>query len=325
MANESDYYIYDNIAGHVHKPYAIREYKWQEYRKEKIIIKTNNMGFREDADTLRIKPLNTIRILVTGDSHVDGVLDNSESFPNQLEKLLNKESKDSHFEVINGGTGYYGPHNYYGFLKKFLYLHPDIFIVTVYLGNDFLDAVEFAYIEYGGNIPHSSDETIASLVSVGKLIGDGYVWQSLNQVVYFKNFSSVKNLAVEIVEQQFKDINNLCRKNKIELFVVLLPSKLDVEKALDDKLFDRIETNLGLSRQDMNINQQLKRVLSDWFDENKIKYLDMTCYMDGVEGLFWQKDAHLSVKGNRLVSEILYSKIPAVYIENHGPVIGGER
>lgn len=30
LTNEADYYIYDNIAGHVHKPYAIREYKWQE-------------------------------------------------------------------------------------------------------------------------------------------------------------------------------------------------------------------------------------------------------------------------------------------------------
>ena len=100
---------------------------------------TNNLGFREDEDTQENKPANTIRVLVTGDSHIDGVVYNSESFPNLLESRLNADYGSERFEVINGGVGYYGPQHYLGFLRKYAFLRPDMFIVVVYSGNDFQD------------------------------------------------------------------------------------------------------------------------------------------------------------------------------------------
>ena len=52
--------------------------------------------------------------------------------------LLNQSLHDTHYQVINNGVGFYCPLNYLGVIKKYLYLAPDIYIVIVYGGNDFI-------------------------------------------------------------------------------------------------------------------------------------------------------------------------------------------
>jgi hypothetical protein len=108
----------------------VRNFKWAEHYDGIINMKTNNLGFRRDTDTFPDK-VRKIRILVTGDSHIDGVLNNSESCCATLENLLNQSYNDNIYEVINGGVGYYFPRNYLGIINKYLYLSPDIFIVIL--------------------------------------------------------------------------------------------------------------------------------------------------------------------------------------------------
>lgn len=84
-SGERGYYTSDSIAGHIDKPFATPLYLWQEHPKGAIRLAVNNLGFREDSDTKRQKDLETYRILVTGDSHMDGVVYNSESFANRKE------------------------------------------------------------------------------------------------------------------------------------------------------------------------------------------------------------------------------------------------
>ena len=49
-------------------------------------MRTNALGLREDAEPLAAKP--DLRILVTGDSHTDGVCENRDSFPHVLQRAL---------------------------------------------------------------------------------------------------------------------------------------------------------------------------------------------------------------------------------------------
>ena len=70
--HDSDYFIPDEIVGFIHRPNAKREFKFEEYPKGRIVMKTNNLGFREDKDTHDTKSEKTIRVVVTGDSHIDG-------------------------------------------------------------------------------------------------------------------------------------------------------------------------------------------------------------------------------------------------------------
>lgn len=66
LTRETDYYVPDALASHVHKPHAKREYAWAEHEKGKVVFRTNNLGFREDEDTEVTKPQHAVRVLVTG-------------------------------------------------------------------------------------------------------------------------------------------------------------------------------------------------------------------------------------------------------------------
>ena len=94
--------------------------------------------------TLLTKKNNEFRILITGDSHTDGsVKNNEDTFINVLEQQLNTKQKNTYFNCINGGTAYYTFRNYYGFIQKYLYLKPDVFIINVFTGNDFRESILF--------------------------------------------------------------------------------------------------------------------------------------------------------------------------------------
>ncbi len=104
-----------------------------------FLYRGNNLGFREDHDT-RIGKSDSVRIVVLGDSHTDGVCWNRESYANRLEYRLNARGDGRGYEVVNAGTGKYSPFQY---LRAYQYrikpLHPDIVIIGLYIGNDFFD------------------------------------------------------------------------------------------------------------------------------------------------------------------------------------------
>ncbi len=102
-AGDANYYQADSLAGHFHKPNVTRDIKWPEHPLGKIVMKTNNMGFRCDESTGIKKPEGTIRILITGDSHTDGVIYNSESVAARLEELLKKQQPGKDFEALECG------------------------------------------------------------------------------------------------------------------------------------------------------------------------------------------------------------------------------
>lgn len=300
LTRETDYYVPDALAGHVHKPYAKREYAWAEHEKGKIVFRTNNLGFREDEDTEVTKPEHTVRVLVTGDSHTDGVVYNAESFPNLLEQKLNSTPGASEFEVINGGTGYYTFQNYAGFLRKYLYLKPDYFIVTVYTGNDFMEAVAAAAKSGRLAVPSTPFWYRLKL----RLAPEPLVSQALNQIIYFKTSPQMKEEALEIARRQLKEIRDTCLENNIRLVVVFLPTKLDVE---DRSRLQGIKNSFGLTDAEANVNRELTVSLTGWLERQSVKCLDMTPYMSGKsDSLFWEKDYHLNVKGHKSVADALY-------------------
>jgi hypothetical protein len=73
-AKQSEYFIPDSTAMFLHKP-NIHIYDNWGTPQQKISTerRTNNLGFRDDDDVVE-KKQNEFRVLVTGDSHTDGVL-----------------------------------------------------------------------------------------------------------------------------------------------------------------------------------------------------------------------------------------------------------
>lgn len=127
----------------VHPPFRTTTVSTDEHSSGSIIIKRNNCGFREDADTPISKPEGTFRILVLGDSHTDGVCLNTESYANLLEADLNASDLGQKFDVINAGQVTFSPYQewwlYETIGRRF---SPDLIIVGMYAGNDYWDLMQ---------------------------------------------------------------------------------------------------------------------------------------------------------------------------------------
>src|SRR5678816_4743569 len=75
-------------------------------------IRTNALGLREDVDPSG-EPVDFC-VLVLGDSQTEGVCQNKDSFPNQLEAALRAAHPEKRIDVWNAGMGGTGPYHYLG-------------------------------------------------------------------------------------------------------------------------------------------------------------------------------------------------------------------
>ncbi len=310
---ESDYYQADAVAVHVHRPYAKREYNWPESKSGKIIFQTNNLGFREDTDTAARKTKGVTRVLVTGDSQVDGVVNNSESFPSVLENRLNSESQTKKFEFLNGGVGYYGPDHYPLFLNKYLYLKPDIYIVCIYTGNDFIDSARI--LEARDGVNERPAEYIRSLQACQ--VNEGAVSQVVNQVYYFKTFPQMKEKTLNHVQELMVKIRNVCKQQGIDLLLVLLPTKADVEWQRDAEALEKVKHCLKLSEADLRINRDLTEAFIKGLQNKNINVLDLYSSMKNKnDEFYWKKDYHLNGRGHNFIAGKVYSKCRGIFSLN---------
>lgn len=129
-------------------------FKFENYdTKETFDVHINSMGYRGEEFSL-VKPKDTKRILVLGDSFIMGfgVKDN-ELLTNQLKNKLadNFQNNTRKTEVINAGyAGGFGPDGYYLYLKnKGIKLDPDLVIFSVFVYNDLSDLKDSDWIGTG--------------------------------------------------------------------------------------------------------------------------------------------------------------------------------
>ena len=103
-------------------------------------LRTNELGLRRDVPTAVPKPPGLRRVLVLGDSHTDGYVDNAESFSTLLESDLRRMLGTDAVEVLNAGVVGYSP------VQEVLWyeahasdLAPDAVVLVLYSGNDVME------------------------------------------------------------------------------------------------------------------------------------------------------------------------------------------
>jgi hypothetical protein len=121
---------------------------WQATPEYRVWITINQQGLRDSEHSYE-KPTGSYRILLLGDSFVEGLqVPLEDTFGKQLEAALNASSRDgTRYEVINGGVSRFGTDNellFYQFEGR--RYQPDLVLLLFY-HNDVTDNTAVAYFE----------------------------------------------------------------------------------------------------------------------------------------------------------------------------------
>ena len=294
---------YDPVAVLLPREDREETWSWPEHPAGKMTLRTNNLGFRADRPTRAEKE--SRRILVLGDSHTQGLVENQETFASRLE--VSWSAADAPCEVLDAGVAYTGPHCYGKRLEKFLYLDPDVVVAVVYVGNDFLDDLAVRYALDGWSMPGS--EAYYAPVREAAAQWPGPTNQGLNQVYRFASFPGEAARATSLVAESCETMAATCAERGITFLVVLLPTKADVDRD-DLEAIDAARRRLGLEEADVHANAELGRRLLEELRERGIRSLDPAPEMRAAgRALYWRQDHHLNVEGHALLARLLEDEL----------------
>lgn len=222
---EADYYVEHAILGHVHRPLATRTTPVPEHPAGVVTLRTEARGFRADTDVAVDKPASTWRVLLVGDSHTDGVVDNADHLASHLRALLTVAAREAGYDgtidVVNAATGYWGPAQYGAAFGVWSALSADLCLVVLYEGNDFLDAV--AAEERAGRLrvarrPDHFDRLLALQDQVGERVS-----QQLNQDLLFDTDPTAARAALDHTATALARAHRTCAAQAAPLVVARLP------------------------------------------------------------------------------------------------------
>jgi lysophospholipase L1-like esterase len=303
LRNPTGRMMYDREAWVVLRPDREQSFAWAEHPAGRVTFRTNNLGFREDEPT--VVRTDAHRILVVGDSHTEGLVENAESFANVLEDLLDEAHPERRHDVINAAVGGTGPHNYLGMVRRHLALKPDLVIAVVYTGNDFSNALEISDFHTKRRVK-PRDEAYIALVSGANERWPELLPQGFNQVCQFRYWEGDEDVALAAAAAALREIAALGSRHGFRLAVVALPSKPDVDRADDAQVIDAIETQLGYGERERTANLLLGRRLLAELDADGILGIDPSDAMQAeTRPLYWRKDHHLDVTGHALLARIV--------------------
>ena len=327
----------------VHRPNVDVHFRFPERPSGFVRFRTNNYGLRRDADVAVERETTSRRILVLGDSHIDGVVDNDENLCHLLEEALAGRTGQP-WEVLNAGVGSYSP--YQSFLWYRLLgrpLRPDLILWTIYLGNDWAEMVTadrpgpgrepdrnlwppqrapsvFSRL-HGWLIGRSLLYGTASVAAARLLaasdegpVADAYAQclgctaQSLGQAHWFKNRGvEERRRAQDAIEQTLKLFVKAATGDGASLLLVILPSAAQIHPAFDSRL-EAVETALQVKPG--GIEQEFRDVLLQTAAQEGIPVIDLLepfsrHFFIRSEPLYYRTDWHLNSTGHQVAAAVI--------------------
>ena len=264
---------------------------------------------REDTEPALAAP--DVRVLVTGDSHTDGVCANAENFTTLVEEQLRAPDPQRTVEVLNAGTGYYTFPNYLGVLVKYLELEPDAFVICVYGGNDFGSMGRVVYTlrdhEFPEAPPGYRDSLMAAQrVEVSGRSGRQSLAQGFNQLAFLAAFPEMEAFVLEEALRYTRAIAELCDERGIRFLVVYLPPPSDVQPEAFAPIHGPVAEALGLEPADLASTDRIATAYLEGLAAARIDSLDLRPVLAGLDDLaYWRTDEHLNLLGHRVLAEHL--------------------
>jgi len=283
------------------KPNLAVNRPFPEHPDGKWVVRTNRYGMREDENPAAEPP--DLRVVVAGDSHVDGVCPNAESFPNQLERLLGERRPEETIEVLNVATGGWSFYNYVGALERFLFLEPDVYVFTVYGGNDF-GALALHHYHRGEPLLFTDTEEREALAEIAR--GNAGRAQYWDQAAYFQSHPEEERAALEMAVDTTAEMLRIAREHGIRLIAVYLPPLPDVQADRYRQLIAPWMAGLELDEEALGAPSRLADAWLAWCADHGVTTLDLRpAFTTADEPLYWRTDQHLDTAGHRVVAEAL--------------------
>jgi lysophospholipase L1-like esterase len=272
---------------------------------------TNNLGFRNLQPVRESRP--QLRVLVAGDSHTAGVVPPADSFASRLAGELREATKIADVETLNGGKGGYSFYNYLGVLEKHLDLKPDVFVMVVFGGNDFVESTLLH--RYFNRLPPPPRPSALWTAKVGSVIRDhpALFAQSYYQLLRFAQAPGEEDIAFAAAAAVTLGVRRLAADRGIRFVCVYLPPRSTVERERIRSSLDEIARITAIDDAQQNITDKMADRYLAFLANEGIVHLDLRTDLAGHdEPLYWTLDHHLNVLGHEIVARALASKITDV-------------
>ncbi len=318
------YYEPDPYTGFRHRPLAEGTYL------NGIRAAANSRGQRDDEVEIP-KPPDVFRIMAIGDSFTAGAnVEQSEAYPEVLERLLNDGSGQRRIEVVNTGTGGWAPFQYAEFVEHYAApFEPDLLLAGFFVGNDsYVDRfrIEDTLTAIQGR--RVSRDTALGIVGATKVwlyershIARLLFTQSFNQHRFgrqdcgdFNKFylglqkSRMSNHLAspdaaqrDLLERnvaQMKRIRDWADARGIRLIVFVIPDENQINPLLQDAILTPAE------KSDYDFLQP-QRLLKPLFALNDIEAVDLQPLFLEDSRCLYMNDSHWTPEGHALVAETI--------------------
>jgi len=296
-------FVFDRDSYFRYRPRMDSVVEWAEHPNGQWGRRTNDDGYREDTDAGFAGA--DLAVLVTGDSHTDGVCDNAESFTNRLEALLAERHPGEVVCALNTGVVGFSFYNYLGVLRRFLESGspPDIFVVAVYGGNDFIEALR-PHHYFRGTFPPPRREGYWDSIEAAKRVSGPGLAQGLNQVLFFKEHPDEIDVALEAALVLSGEIRRLCEAEDIRLVFVFIPPAFEAGWPALERMEERAMAVLDLTDADLHVARSIAERFFAGLADLGVEVLDMgPVFRAGEAGpYYWKRDLHINVAGHAAIS-----------------------
>lgn len=303
----SAYLEYDPFSYYRYKGGLEIRVEFPEHEGGFFVKHTSSQGFGGHFDQL--PAVRDRFIVITGDSHTDGLCNDDETFASRLQTQLVTRHPELAVEVLNTGMTGYSFYNYLGVLEKLLPEKPDAFVVAFYGGNDFLDVVRpWHYFHHTAPPPRRADYR-QELDRASQVSGVA-VANAFNQLLYFRHHPDQVEFAIAGAAQACGEIQRLCTEHGIALTFVYIPPGFDIDGVLKPA-FAKARDALGLANSDLQQFHRLADKLIAVLHGRGAEVIDLRENFPGDIDEFYWNDLHINVKGHQLVADLLRPRIEA--------------
>lgn len=290
-----------------YRPGLDHQVPWPEHPEGSWRRVTNGIGLRRDDD--RNFADADLRILVAGDSHTDGVCNNSESFVALLEGLAAARSPGRRVVALNTGVSGYSFYNYLGVLEEALGgahgAPPDVFVVAAYGGNDFVGTLRPHHYFRGTRNPPRRMHYWERIQAAAR-ISTPALGQGLNQTAYFAENPEQIEVALEATRVLLSRMQERCLEHGVRMVVLHIPAAFHNPWPELEGQLGRALAALELERSDLELALELEQAMAEHLADLGVEYVDLTDpFRAAAEPCYWRRDLHINLHGQRLVAEIL--------------------